>query len=184
MVAPRSRILPPDSMLPTDAPLEADEYRQALEAGEIGTWSWDLASGRMRWSAQMFRNLGIAPGGDDLFSRLLGAIHPTDREATERIFAESRRRLGPMRAEARLTWPGDEPHWVVFLGQVEAGADGAPARMLGITIDSTRRRRNEEAAATEIRENDRRLRDLSERLARRARQRGRDLGASRAQMQA
>jgi PAS domain S-box-containing protein len=169
----------------SDGALDADDYRQALEAGEIGTWSWDFATGRMRWSARMFSNLGLEPrAGDDLFARLLDAIHPTDRDATARAFAEFRTHVGPIRIEARLIWPGEEPHWVVFLGEVAAGADGAPVRMLGITIDSTRRRRNEEVAAAAIGENDRRLRDLSERLARRARQRGRDLGASRAQMQA
>jgi PAS domain S-box-containing protein len=73
---------------------------------------------------------------------------------------------------------------VVFLGEVVAGADGAPARMLGITIDSTRRRRNEEVAAVALHETERRLRDLNERLAQRAAQRRRDLHASRAQMQA
>jgi PAS domain S-box-containing protein len=177
--------LPPHSDPPTDSALDADDYRQALEAGEIGTWSWDLASGRMMWSVQMFRNLGLEPGaGDDLFARLIATIHPTDRDASEQAFAEFRDRVGPMRVEARLIWPGDEPHWVVFLGEVAAGGDGLPARMLGITIDSTRRRRNEEVAAVAIRENERRLRDLNERLAHRAAQRRRDLDASRAQMQA
>jgi PAS domain S-box-containing protein len=170
---------------PPESVLDADDYREALEAGEIGAWSWDLATGQMRWSGQMFRNLGLAPNEEgDLFARLIAAIHPTDREPTEEAFAEFRGRVEPMRVEARLIWPGDEPHWVVFLGCAVAGDDGVPARMLGITIDSTRRRRNEEAAAVAIRENERRLRDLGERLARRARQRGRDLDASRAQMQA
>ncbi|HEY1798814.1 MAG TPA: response regulator [Stellaceae bacterium] len=170
---------------PVGSALDADDYRQALEAGEIGTWSWDLATGRMHWSAQMFRNMGLAPGGEsDLYARLIGTIHPTDRQAAEEAFAELRSHLGPMRVEVRLIWPGDEPHWVVFLGQVVAGADGATPRMLGITINSTRRRHNEEVAAVAIRENERRLRDLNERLAQRAAKRRRDLDASRAQMQA
>ncbi len=118
--------MPPHSDPPPDSALAADDYRQALDAGEIGTWSWDLATGRMRWSAQMFRNLGLEPeAGDDFFASLMAVIHPSDREATERAFAEFRGRVGPMRVEARLIWPGDEPHWVVFLGcRSVAGADG------------------------------------------------------------
>jgi hypothetical protein len=111
----------------------------ALEAGEIGAWEWNLASGEMRWSAQMARNLGLDPNlAGDLYGHLLNAIHPTERTAVSAAFAEFRERPGPMRIEARLVWPDDEPHWVVFLGQTAADASGKPSRMHGITIDSTR----------------------------------------------
>ena len=156
----------------------ADQYEEALEAGEIGTWSWHLSTGRMLWSAQMYRNLGLTPdGGEDLYPRLVAAIHETERDAAEQAFEEFRSRPGPMRIEVRLSSPELEPRWVVLLGQVVAGPDGVPARMLGVSIDSTRRRRNEEIA-------EQRLRDLNQRLGRRAARRGRALDASRAQMQA
>src|SRR6185312_1249741 len=112
-----------------------------------------------------------------LYPRLIAAIHETERAAAEQAFAEFRSRPGPMRIEVRLSSPELEPRWVVLLGQVVAGPDGMPARMLGISIDSTRRRRNEEIA-------EQRLRDLNQRLGRRAARRGRALDASRAQMQA
>ena len=40
--------------------VRADEQHLLLaqEAAEIGTWEWDLVSGCMKWSPQMFRNLG------------------------------------------------------------------------------------------------------------------------------
>lgn len=164
---------------------EAGQPHLALEAGEIGTWDWDFATARMAWSAQMFRNLGLSGGsGDDLYALLIEAVHPSEREFADAAFREFRTRPGPMRLEVRLVWPGAEPHWVVFLGQVIADGDGAPARMLGITIDSTRRRKAEEAAAVALRDSERRLRELNEGLAQEAERRARQLGASRAQMQA
>lgn len=157
----------------------------ALDAGEIGAWEWDLVSGEMRWSAQMARNLGLDPDiADDLHGRFLTAIHPAERQTFAAAFAAFSERPGPMRIEARLVWPNDEPHWVVFLGQTVAGAGGKPARMHGITIDSTRRRETEEASAAALSESERRLRELSERLQQRAERRHRLLGASRAQIQA
>jgi hypothetical protein len=46
---------------------ESHQVRLALEAGGIGTWEWELATGQMKWSAQMFRNLGLeARDQDDL----------------------------------------------------------------------------------------------------------------------
>jgi PAS domain S-box-containing protein len=163
----------------------AADIQLALAAGEIGTWDWDLSTGRMRWSAQMLRNMGRHPDiDDDLFGLLLEAVHPSDRDATASAFAAFRTRIGPMRVESRLVWPGDEPHWVVFLGRTIAGPDGAPARMVGITIDSTRRRKTEEAAAAALHDSEQRLREVNRRLRQRAERRVKQLGASRAQMQA
>ena len=58
-----------------------------------------------------------------------------------------------MRVELRAVWPGDDIHWIVFLGKVVADPAGRPVCMRGITIDGTRRRRGEEA-----------VHDLAERL--------------------
>jgi PAS domain S-box-containing protein len=161
------------------------DIQLALEAGGIGTWEWDLARDCMRWSAQMFRNIGLEPfESGDLYLRLLEAIHPTERNNVAAAFVEFSSRPGPLRLEARLVWPGDEPHWIVFLGQTVLGAVGTPARMLGITIDSTQRRKNEEESAAALRDSEQQLREVNEKLEDLAERRFRELGASRAQMQA
>lgn len=139
----------------------------------------------MRWSAQTFRNIGLDPvASGDLYQCLLEAIHPTDRASVAAAFEEFGSRAGPMRIEARLARPGDEPHWVVFLGQTLLGTAGSPARMLGITIDSTRRRKKEEASAAALLDVERQLRELNARSQDLAERRYRELEASRAQMQA
>jgi hypothetical protein len=117
----------------------------------------------MCWSEQMFRNMGLDPDASgDLYHRLLAAIHPTDQKSVAAAFKEFRSRPGPMRVEARLDWSGDEPHWVVLLGQTVPGLDGVPMRMHGITIDSTRRRKNEEASAAALSESGRQLSALTQ----------------------
>ena len=73
---------------------------------------------------------------------------------------------------------------MVFLGKVIADATGKPVRALGVTIDSTRRRRTEEAREVALRDSERRLQELNERLEQLAEQRARQLDASRAQIQA
>ena len=37
------------------------EIQLTLKAGEISVWDWDLASGHMRWSDQLSRNIGLRP---------------------------------------------------------------------------------------------------------------------------
>ena len=173
-------------------PSSADELRPesrqvglALEAGGIGTWEWEIPTGRMKWSAQMFRNLGLETRNqDDLYAALLSAVHPDDREQIELTLARFSTAPGPMRIELRAVWPNGDIDWIVFLGEVVADPDGRPEVMRGITIDGTRRRRIEEAAEAALRESERRLRELNEKLEQLAEDRARQLDASRAQMQA
>ena len=164
---------------------EEEHLRLALEAGEIGTWEWDLASDRMKWSAQMFRSLGLAPETEgDRYRLLLEAVHPADRAGVEAAFTEFRARPGQVRLETRVVWSQGETRWLVFLGKTVAGDDGVPTRMLGIAIDSTRRREAEEAAEAALRDSESRLLELNERLEQLAERRARQLHASRAQIQA
>lgn len=166
--------------LPPDFDIEG-----ALASGEIGAWQWDLASGRMIWSETMFRNLRVpADASGDLYRHLLEAVHPDDRDRVAGEFATFREKAGPMRIEAGLASAGPPSRWVVFLGRTELGPGGSPTRMLGITIDSTRRRKVEEASAAALRDSESRLRESNRRLQELAERQYRQIGASRAQIEA
>ncbi|MGD9614778.1 MAG: response regulator [Alphaproteobacteria bacterium] len=166
-------------------------FRLAQQAGGIGTWEWDLRTGGMLWSAQMFRNLGlcpepaasgsVAPVSDGL---LLATAHPEDRARLASLLDEYAGRAGPMRIEYRIVRPDGTLRWIVLLGEVTRDAQGRPAAMLGISIDSTRRREIVETAEAALRDREHRLRELNEELAQLADRRTRQLDASRAQIQA
>src|SRR5215510_6979050 len=52
---------------------------EAERVAHMGTWTWDLGSGRVTWSDEMFRILGLEPGSitpsvEVFFAR----IHPED----------------------------------------------------------------------------------------------------------
>lgn len=121
------------------------------EAGAIGSWEWDLASGRMVWSAQMFRLLGLPPDGGSDLARLIAALHEDSRAAGEAALARCAAGPSPIRLEVRIA-ASDPPRWLVLVGQ-PPGVE-APARMLGMAIDSTVRRDREAV----IRDNDALLR--------------------------
>jgi PAS domain S-box-containing protein len=176
----------PSSSFSSNEPgADAQHLRLAQEAGEIGTWEWDFHTGGMIWSAQMFRNFGLEPApSGDLYPTLIAALHPEDRDGAEAALAKFRTEAGPIRIEPRVIWPSGETRWLVFLGRTVADAHGVPTRMLGITIDSTRRRDSEDAARTALRDSQRRLHEMNERLEQLAEERARQLDASRAQIKA
>lgn len=121
-----------------------ERERQLAEAQNIsavGSWSMDLASSHMQCSDQFFRNLGLEPrpGGISLYEAL-AMIHPEDR-----AFVLQRRKLlqegaPPLdHAHLRVVLPEGRTRILEVRIDVQAGPDGAPARLLGTAQNVTRR---------------------------------------------
>jgi len=61
---------------------------EAQELTSIGSWEWDLVTGEVFWSPELFRILGLDPGRVvPCFDAYLDCIHPDDRQAAQRDFA-------------------------------------------------------------------------------------------------
>ena len=136
--------------------------RLAQEAAGIGTWDWDLRTGHIHWSSQMFTLLGRAPEeapDGDLFGLWMVALHPDDREAA---LAESRRFSATVELfsmEFRIVLPDGAVRWIQSRGNVMPDAEGRPRRMLGINLNITDRKRTEEALERRVAERTQALRD-------------------------
>ncbi len=120
---------------PSDYALAHLERAQRLSA--TGSWEWDIASGDIIWSDQIFRIFGRDPAGFvPSYEAFLGCIHPEDRDLV--TTAVDRALDGePYRIEHRVVRPGGEVRWVVEQGELMRGADGQPAGMLGAVQDIT-----------------------------------------------
>src|SRR5207247_9936871 len=74
-------------------------------------------------------------------------VHPDDLkriEAERRFCLEARMEY---EGEYRVVWPDGSQHWVASRGVFHYDNEGKPARMLGIVIDISKRKRTEEALA-------------------------------------
>ncbi|MEY4580276.1 MAG: hypothetical protein RL701_4979 [Pseudomonadota bacterium] len=68
--------------------------RDAERVAHLGTWTWDVASGRVTWSDELFRILGIEPGSlTPSVDTFMARVHPADRESAQ-IAAEQSARDG------------------------------------------------------------------------------------------
>src|SRR5690606_9839931 len=53
----------------------------AQDAGGVGLWEWDLATGAGTWSSRLYRNLGVDPSQPARLGTVVEVADPRDREA-------------------------------------------------------------------------------------------------------
>jgi PAS domain S-box-containing protein len=125
--------------------LSEERLRLALEAAHMGTWDWDILSGKVTHSATTEAIYGFAPDSfDSTYESFLKSLHPEDRELVTQATRSTLEEGADYNIEFRVIWPDSTVHWVVSKGQVYYDNTGKPVRMTGINIDMTERKRAEE----------------------------------------
>jgi PAS domain S-box-containing protein len=123
-----------------------ERLRLALGAGRMGTWDWDLRTGRVAWSDGMEEVHGLPPGGfDGTIEGFRRMVHPEDRGRLEAAIARSIEGVSGYEAEFRILRPDGSVGWMLGKGTALADATGRAARMVGVGMDITERKRAEEA---------------------------------------
>ncbi|MBX9682146.1 MAG: PAS domain-containing protein [Gemmataceae bacterium] len=134
-----------DRVLAIEAMRESEErLRLALEAGRMGVWDWNMRTNEIRWSDNLEAVHGLPPGGfDGAFESFQKLIHPDDRALVHAAIQDSIARKDSYDIEFRNLWPDGAVHWMAGKGRVFLEAD-QPIRMIGIGMDITQRKRNEQ----------------------------------------
>ena len=122
-----------------------ERLERAQKSAGAGTWDWDLSSGKLDWSPALFGLYGLDPArGGASFELWRSVVHPEDlAAATEQIDAAVRNR-SQLANEYRIVLPGGGTRWIHALGDVVCDSSGHVARMSGICLDITGRKRAEE----------------------------------------
>jgi len=118
----------------------------AQRIGQMGSWSYDVLSGRLTWSDATCELFGMSPaefGGtlaefhrlvlEDDMERLLAAQQPVSAGSPL------------LEAEYRIRRADGQVRWMYERGIIENDAEGRPIRRLGMVMDVTERREAEEA---------------------------------------
>jgi PAS domain S-box-containing protein len=125
----------PDASLRVLAHLE-----RAQALSNTGSWEWDIASGEILWSNQIFRIFGRDPATfAPSYQAFLACVHPADREAVSAA-VDAAVAGAPYHLEHRIIRPDGEVRIVREHGEVIRDEDGAPLRMLGAVQDVTEQR--------------------------------------------
>lgn len=125
--------------------ISEERLRLALEAGQMGIWDWNMATGLIQWSHNLEALHGLAPGSfAGTYEAFLAIVHPDDRERFTKAVLGAVARGGGYEAEFRVIGSDGVERWMLGKGQVFTDVDGKPVRMIGVGIDVTARKRVEE----------------------------------------
>ncbi len=121
-----------------------ERFRFALDAATMGTWDWDLRTGRVEWSEQMARIHGVDPDTfDGTLQSAEDAVHPSDRERLRESTRRAMREGTPFDVEYRVVGSDGVAQWIESKGRVEFDHAGVPVRMAGVCMVISRRKHAE-----------------------------------------
>jgi PAS domain S-box-containing protein len=114
------------------------QLRLALTSAEVGTWNWDLQTGRFLWSSQVDRFLGLSDGARPRTQNdWLALVYREDRESMARTLRQTMDQPGTdVVFEHRVMRPDGSVQWCVWTGEIIRDRDGKALHVLG-TVRAT-----------------------------------------------
>lgn len=129
---------------------QQQQLELALQAGRLGTWSWDIKTGQIHSSATQAIIHGRSPDRTMVaVADSLENIHPDDRHIVKDAMERAVRNEPVERVTYRVKWPDSSTHWVESVGKVFHDEAGRPDRVLGVSIDITQLKQTTEALIAE-----------------------------------
>jgi PAS domain S-box-containing protein len=120
--------------------------RLALEAGQMGTWEWDIRTGEIQWSENLERLHGLPPGSFGRnFEAYKALIHPDDSDGVLAAIRGCLEGGDDYEAEFRGADTSKGVRWMLGRGRLLTDERGQPRRMIGVCMDVTKRKSAEEA---------------------------------------
>ncbi|PYS65468.1 MAG: hypothetical protein DMF76_02505, partial [Acidobacteria bacterium] len=143
-----------------EAALKESQRRleEAQRIAHVGHWDRDLETGRITWSDEIYRILGLSlQERDSTRTEWLDIVHPEDRQRLSLAIEEMQRGIRRFDVEFRIVRPNGEVRFLHSLGDVIRDERGRPLRRFGTAQDITERKQAEE----KLRATSEQLRSLS-----------------------
>jgi PAS domain S-box-containing protein len=119
--------------------------RLAIDAGRMAVWESDAVRNVIAGSPEMNRLLGFPDDARPTTSEIRERYYPGERDKLMMAAQEALAR-GESFAEAefRVVWPDGSVHWLLLRAELRTDAGGEPTGAMGVALDITARKREEE----------------------------------------
>ena len=132
---------------------------EAERLAHLGHWRWDIVTGKLWWSEEIYRIRGLDPARvDPDFNRTLSTYHPDDQPYVERFVRHAASTHESVEFEARIVRPDGQIRHVRVKGQYSPPTADANESVFGIFQDITSQKESEAA----LRRSERQYRRLME----------------------
>jgi|GEM_PF-1567303 len=122
-----------------------ERLKLAMDAGRLGMWHFDTASGLVEIDSRVSEFFGLPPDTRTIESqRLVERIHPADQAAVSTELARAARGGEHFEAEFRIPREDDEVRWIGSKGDVVQERGDASPTIIGVNYDLTLRKKAEE----------------------------------------
>ncbi len=116
----------------------SDEWLNlAQKAANVGFWDWNIITGELTWSEELYNLFGLDPNTDPSFDIWLNIMNEDDRKSSMDNINRSIEEKKPLLNEYRIIHPDGKEHWIRALGDTFYNDSGDPERMIGICLDVT-----------------------------------------------
>jgi PAS domain S-box-containing protein len=118
----------------------------AQRIAHMGNWDWDIVTGELRWSDEIYRIFGLEPQQfGATYEAFLNTVHPDDRKHVQESVNKALDEGAPYNIDHRIVLPSGDVRFVNEQGEVAFNSAGEPVRMNGVVLDITDRKLAEEA---------------------------------------
>ena len=116
-----------------------DTVKVAESISHTGSWSWDVATGNLYWSDEIFRIIGLKPGEiEPVYDRFFEVVHPDDKEMFTKTINHSLETPGvDYLLEHRIILPSGKIRYLKQFGTVSRNEKNEPVQLTGATTDIT-----------------------------------------------
>ena len=130
----------------TNSKKSEEVLNKAQEMAHIGHWYLDLTTGELAWSDETYRIFGLKPQEfAATYDAFVERIYEDDRDAVNAAYAGSLETNVPYQIEHRVIRPDGEIRYVIERCEHYVDKDGTIIGSVGIVIDVTQSRENENA---------------------------------------
>jgi PAS domain S-box-containing protein len=136
------------------AEVKTEALARQLDAAQaithVGSWEWDIQSGSVSWSDELYRIYGLEPRSRPVtLEMFLSSLLPEDRDRIQGEIQSALARKGRFSYRERIVRPDGTVRVLDTIGEVVSGDDGAPISLLGTCRDVTDTQRAERLVAGE-----------------------------------
>ncbi len=129
-----------------------ERLRLALKAARMGTWDWNILSGKISYSIDAAANLCLGldcncVGHECTYKSFLRCVHPEDRKMVAQAARRTLKQNADYDIEFRVIWSDGTIHWIASKGRVcyYDNAGSLTMQMTGVNMDISSRKQIEAA---------------------------------------